>query len=151
MIQYAVKRSYAEMQEVIEKAKKDLNNAELKKEVNFRIGSFLHWVIDYYEWAKETNYVNFSDEGISFFSGLRYANNKLKHDSGIIQVYERTGGFSFPIQFPLRIEEVAFKWRKIQENSAKWKNQHRKYEEQISENDTIDIAKKALEILGLNF
>ena len=50
---------------------------------------------------------------ISFFSGLRYANNKLKHDPTVIQIYERTGGFSFPITFPLSIEKIEFKWGKI--------------------------------------
>ena len=42
--------------------------------------------------------------------GLRHANNKLKHDSIIHNVTQRTGGFSFPITFPICVEIVTFKF-----------------------------------------
>ena len=46
MFRYAIDKSFAEMQETLEQAEQDLNNETLKKEVNFRIGTFLHWVFD---------------------------------------------------------------------------------------------------------
>lgn len=48
MFQYAIEKSYDEMCLVFKLAKEDLNNDELKKEMNFRIGTFLHWLLDYY-------------------------------------------------------------------------------------------------------
>ena len=54
MLQYALKKSFEEMQTVIKLAEKDLNNDNLKKEVNYRVGTFLHWLIDYYEWLEKT-------------------------------------------------------------------------------------------------
>ncbi len=49
MIEYALRQSYEEMKTTLTDAKYDLNNDELKKAVNYRVGTFLHWLIDSYE------------------------------------------------------------------------------------------------------
>lgn len=141
MLRYALNKSFEEMQAVIKLAESDLNNDELKKEVNYRVGTFLHWLLDYYEWLEKTQKGKLNKNDISFFSGLRYANNKLKHDPDVIQIYERTGGFSFPIIFPLSIEKIEFKWGRIHagENS-KYQNQ---YENYVTYIDGVRAAKSA--------
>lgn len=59
---------------------------------------------------------------------MRYANNKLKHDPKVIQVYELTGGLSFPIEFPLNCEAIAFRWGNINsDEKGKFKNQYNNY------------------------
>lgn len=83
-----------------------------------------------------------------FFSGLRYANNKLKHDPTVIQIYERTGGFSFPITFPLSIEKIEFKWGKIDvEKNPKRQNQYNNYITYIEGKEIIIVSQKALKRL----
>lgn len=50
MLKYALSKSFSEMKSAIEVAAQELNNNELKKEVNFRVGTFLHWLLDTYEY-----------------------------------------------------------------------------------------------------
>lgn len=147
MLKYALDKSFEEMQITIEHAEQDLNNDKLKKEVNYRVGTFLHWLLDNYEWIEKTHTVCFEKEEKAFFSGLRYANNKLKHDTNVIQLYERDGGFSFPISFPFSSEIITFKWINIEEKDNRYKKQHENYAHFINEQEIVPISKKALEIL----
>lgn len=146
MFEYALSRSYEEMKFALSSALYDLNNEELKKEVNYRVGSFLHWSIDYYERLEKG--ANICADHKSFFSGLRYANNKLKHDLNSIQVYQRTGGFSFPLSFPFSIPSIEYKWYAFQyEPNKKYINQFNNYKLFISDKQIIEIADKALIII----
>lgn len=146
MFEYALSRSYEELKSVISSASTDLNNEGLKKEVNYRVGSFLHWCMDYYERLEKN--ANICENHKSFFSGLRYANNKLKHDTSIIQVYRRTGGFSFPISFPFSMPSIEFKWYAFQyETNKKYINQFNNYKLFISDKQIIEIADKVLIII----
>lgn len=147
MLRYAIKKSFEEMQSVIELAKADLSNDELKKEVNYRAGTFLHWLLDYYEWLEKTYEKKLDKGDISFFSGLRYANNKLKHDPAVIQIYERTGGFSFPIKFPLTIEKIRFKWKIGIEEDTKYRNQYNNYITYIDRKEITNVSQEALKRL----
>lgn len=146
MFEYALKKSYEEMKSVLSVASNDLNNEELKKEVNYRVGSFLHWIMDCNERLEKTN---IRQEDKSFFSGLRYANNKLKHDPNTIQVYHRTGGVFFPLAFPKFIPQIEFKWYAFQsELNVKYKNQFKNYKLYISNNPILEIANKSLSIIN---
>ncbi len=132
----------------IKLAEKDLNNDNLKKEVNYRVGTFLHWLIDYYEWLEKTYVGSIDKSDIAFFSGLRYANNKLKHDPTVIQIYERTGGVSFPVTFPLVIEKIEFKWGKIDlEENPKYQKQYNNYITYIGGKEIITLSQQALKQL----
>lgn len=150
MFIYAIMHSHSELQKAIQSAEKDFNNDEVKKEVNFRTGSFLHWIIDYYEWLERTYDIQLGPDEKAFFSGLRYANNKLKHDPEIIQLYDCTGGVSFPISFPLYIEAIRYVWKNIPcENSSQWENQHKNYLTYVSNKEILMVAHKALKILNI--
>ncbi len=79
---------------------------------------------------------------------MRYANNKLKHDPKVIQVYERTGGFSFPIEFPFCCEAIAFCWGNIEsEENGKFINQYNNYVKHIKEKKILMISNEALKRL----
>lgn len=146
MIEYALNQSCDEMKTTLSDAKHDLNNDDLKKAVNYRVGTFLHWLIDSYERLEKLADVSQDDK--SFFSGLRYANNKLKHDLNTIKIYKRTGGFSFPISFPMSIPAIEFKWSVYEnEANAKYKNQFDNYVRFIQDTDIIEISEKALSII----
>lgn len=136
------------MQSSINAATSDLNNEELKKDVNYRVGTFLHWLFDTYEYLQSIGENPLSQNEKAFFSGLRYANNKLKHDVNVIQLYERKGGFSFPMHFPFASEIITFRWTEIEEGeNSQWKKQHKKYQDHISHEEIIPTAEKALSLL----
>ncbi len=67
MYKYAVTTSYSEMEKIIKVAEEDLNNEELKKEVNYRVGTFLHWLLDYYEYIEKTCNQKISENDSLFF------------------------------------------------------------------------------------
>lgn len=151
MLDYALRRSFEEMKATLLAAKNNLNDNDIKEEVNYRVGTFLHWLIDNYERLEKVKGVNkINDDIKSFFSGLRYANNKLKHDSDTINIYHRTGGFSFPFSFPLSIPEILFKWRVYDnEINEKYKKQHENYVSFIQDNEIIEVSEKALTIIDV--
>lgn len=145
MFIYGINKSFDELKEVLEKANADLNDEKLKKEVNFRLGTFLHWIVDCYDRLPREE---IGQQERSFFSGLKYANNKLKHDPSIVKMCQRTGGFSFPMEFPLCIPEIAFCWGDIPfENNKKYQAQFKKYGCHISGKEVLPIAEQALKIV----
>ncbi|TYC87113.1 hypothetical protein FXB42_05480 [Acetobacterium wieringae] len=148
MFEYALRKSYEEMIAVIRIAEEDLNNEELKKEVNFRVVNFLHCLFDYYERLEKNEEILIDCNDKQFFSGLRYANNKLKHDPSVLKVYQRTGGFSFPIEFPLIIEKITFNWDAITEDeNPRNQKQYQNYIAHIQGKEIIRVSKDALERL----
>ena len=148
MLTYALNKSFIEMDLAINAATQNLNSNELKKDVNYRVGTFLHWLLDTYEYLQNIKENPLSQNEKAFFSGLRYANNKLKHDVNVIQLYERTGGCSFPMQFPFVSEIITFRWTEIkEEKNPKWKKQHKNYQDHISHKEIISITEKALSLL----
>ncbi len=61
MLDYALRRSFEEMKTTLFNAGNDLNSEELKKEVNFRVGTFLHWLIDNYKRLEKLTVINKDD------------------------------------------------------------------------------------------
>ena len=148
MIEYALRQSYEEMKTILIDAENDLNNDELKKAVNYRVGTFLHWLVDSYDRLELEQLADISKDDKSFFSGLHYANNKLKHDINTIKIYQRTGGFSFPTSFPLSIPAIEFKWCVYaNEYNAKYLNQFNNYVRFIQDTDILQTSEKALSII----
>jgi hypothetical protein len=146
MIQYALNRSYEEMKATLANARKDLNNDNLKKEVNYRVGTFLHWLIDCYDRLPKQAVANPADK--SFFSALHYANNQLKHDLNTIKIYERIGGYKFPIKFPRSIPAIEFRWCKyLVEPNPRYQQQHENYVSFVQDKEIITIADRALSII----
>lgn len=148
MLTYALNKSFMEMDLAIKAATHNLNSDELKKDVNYRVGTFLHWLLDTYEYLQSIGENPLSQNEKAFFSGLRYANNKLKHDVNVIQLYERKGGFSFPMHFPFASEIITFRWTEIEEGeNSQWKKQRKKYQDHLSHEEIIPTAEKALSLL----
>ena len=135
-----------ELEEVLAMAKKDLNNPDLKNELSYRLGSCLHWIMDYQERVK-TSFNDIPDEVISYFSALGYANNQLKHEVTLTRLYQRTGGFSFPISFPLVIPGIRFVWSLGSENQTGHANQLANYKKHFDNNDVMKTIENTLNIL----
>lgn len=66
------------------------------------LSATIHALIDYAD-----KYLDIRNEKIK---ACRYANNTLKHNESLISHKEITGGFSFPISFPLCIEKIEVVW-----------------------------------------
>ena len=144
LLEYALFKSYNELNCSVMAAKSDLNKPELMKEVGFRLGTCLHWLIDVWE-RVESKCIDNSHK--SYFSAFRYANNKLKHEVTLVELQQRTGGFSFPIHFPHVIPAVTIKWVKLDLGESKNKGQHNNYQNLLQGKEIIETVNSAKEIV----
>ena len=103
-----INKSYAEFNDIYELAIKYLNDNDVKFNFIYKTTILIHWLLDVIDKKQIISLVQGNEQ--EFLRGLRHANNKLKHDSIIHNVTQRTGGFSFPITFPLSVEIVTFKF-----------------------------------------
>lgn len=79
MFGHALHKSYDELYFAIVIAKNNLNNDEIKIDVNYRLGTCLHWMMDLWERVEDNDEIQISQEHKTLFSAFRYANNELKH------------------------------------------------------------------------
>lgn len=66
------------------------------------LAASIHALIDYAD-----KYLDTHDERIK---ACKYANNTLKHNGSLVSHKEITGGFSFPISFPISFEKIEVVW-----------------------------------------
>jgi len=109
--------SYDELCKCIVSARKDLNNHELKIEVNRYLGTCLHWLMNAWERVDKTQV---DDGHIAYMDLFRYANNALKHDTLLVELHDRVGGFSFPMTWPMIIPEISYVWVGLELNNKRF-------------------------------
>lgn len=105
LFRLALKTSYSELVKCIEMAKEYPNAEHRNEEVNYRLGTCLHWLLDYLE-------RNVSSNTESLVSAFKFANNQLKHEKSLINLYDMTGGIEFSessFEFPFSSEEFEFR------------------------------------------
>lgn len=142
MFERALRSSYREFIDAYEHVKTDHNNAELRKDLDFKLGSVLHWIIDCWERVKtESNNIN--AETIAYFSALKYANNQLKHNVTLTELHQISGGISFPISFPLTIPPIRYVWSISTNESDLYKNQVKNYRKYLEHKDVMETITKA--------
>jgi hypothetical protein len=145
MFVYNFEQSCDELFAVLKDAKNDLNNSDLKKDLNFRLSNFLHSLIDY--WERIENDVEIDSEERRQLSAFRYAQNELKHGIEVVSLYERSGGFSFPIHFPMSIPDIIYRWASLKVSNPKFEKQHKNYEDLLQgENliSSVETVKKMI-------
>jgi len=147
MFTFALQNSFEELKVSITCAERDLHNDELKKEVNYRLGTYLHWMMNLWERIEKNEVIQIAQEHKSLISAFRYANNELKHGKSLVTLYQRTGGFSFPISFPLVIEAIAFKWAKLEMSNKGHESQFTNYQLYLEGKQIIDTIIDAKEIV----
>ena len=147
MFTLALQKSFDELITIIEKATSDLNNNELKTEVNYRLGTYLHWMMDFWERIEGDSIHSITQEHKSLCSAFRYANNELKHGKNLVTLYQRTGGFSFPIRFPLTIERIEFKWAVLELSKKSYESQFLNYQTLLEEKPLLDTIIEAKEVV----
>lgn len=57
----------------------------------------------------------------------RYVNNTIKHVAGYVTHKEVTGGLTFPISFPIELEEIKVVWRNDADLECRHKDQKNAY------------------------
>ncbi|MPM83133.1 hypothetical protein SDC9_130196 [bioreactor metagenome] len=119
--------NFSNLRIVIEEARKDLNSPEKKQKVFDSLNNTIHSLLDYWERVKKSS--NISAETKKRMRAFAYANNKLKHEYDLISIQDRKGGFSFPIIFPLEIEEVRYEWSDLDYIPRKNSNQENDFQQ----------------------
>lgn len=147
MFGYALRKSYDEFCSVVDCSKNDLNNDEIKKDVNYRLGTCLHWMMDLWERVASDEETQILQEHKALFSAFRYANNELKHGKTLVTLYQRTGGVSFPISFPLEIPPIAFRWAEIDLSLPKYESQFKHYQDLLEGKDIVETVQDALHLI----
>ena len=145
LFKFSLDESFNEMCLNIEQLNKKRTDKEYLLESNYRIGTFIHWIIDYYDRLKECKKINGSDK--EFFSGIKFLNNALKHEKSIIKISQIQGGMTFPTTFPTCIPKFHFEFIKLNLTNKKYEHQYELYCKYIFEKDVIEICEKALKIL----
>ena len=121
------------------------------KECFFAIGTALHWVTDSIDRIPEKQ---IKDEHKKIFSGLRFANNCLKHNRTFIKAHEAKG-HTYPYDYPydygthfiwLSLDEVDV-WDSKEKQRANYKNNFEGKNVFVTMSDIVNIIKEYYEIL----
>jgi len=144
MFKYCLDRSFDELCSSIEACGNDLNNPELKIEVSYRLGTCLHWLINSLERIVKNK---ICETHKPYISALRYANNKLKHDVMLIELYQRSGGFTFPIRLTFIIPAITFRWLTLENSNSKYQEQFNNYKTFLQGKDLIETITEAKDII----
>lgn len=146
LFQQSIDNSMIELKKALELAEQDSNNSQLRVELNYRLGTMLHWIMVYWERLTK-KYPEIPEETKSFFSALNYANNQMKHEPTLTEFTQRSGGFSFPISFPLTIMAIQFIWHLNSNNSTRYENQRANFEKYLEHKEVIVTISEAIKIL----
>ena len=141
---YAMTTSFESMKEkmqIILQTNVYTNNEE--NELFLVVGTCLHCIVDYADRVNKR--IKLKTKDIKLLSSFRYANNSLKHSIEVKELTKQTGGFSFPISFPLKIPERKVVW-KIVDNGDK-ENQMKNYKNCLEGKDVIDTCEDFISAL----
>lgn len=132
MLLYSMNKAYDELVKVL--------NSPDEKEVYFRFGSCLHWVIDCYD---RLPHKREEQEMAWFFEALRGANNCLKHNRMLRKLEKAVGRKTYPSKYP-NAYGVYYLWENIEKMKGMKHCQQKAYQEMLYEKKISDSMKKAI-------
>ncbi len=147
LFERALRSSYREFVSAYELVIEDHNNTELRKDLDFKLGSVLHWIINYWERIERT-YGNLPADTVAYLNAFKYANNQLKHNVALTELHQISGGFSFPISFPLTILPITYIWAIDSTSRDSFRNQAANYKKYLEHKDVMETITKAMHDLG---
>ena len=136
MLLYSMNKAYEELK----CAMIEYNTNE--KEVYFRLGSCLHWIMDCYERVKEI----VPEEQKILFLSLAAANNAQKHLKEFEKMSVITGN-GYPKQYPKRYG-VKYTWKSLEEVPLNSRTEKKLYQEKLLGRNimkTLTEAKRQIE------
>ncbi len=136
------------MNKAIEEARKAMEDTDKnEKEVYYRVGSALHWIVDCFDRVREVK-IKISSEDEKYRMALHAANNALKHRPELLKLHKRTGGTRFPMRFPCHFLASYYAWESIDAVSLNYEKQKEAYRSLMQGRDirlTFDNAKNMIE------
>lgn len=121
MLLYSMNKAIEEAREAMEATEKD------EKEIYYRVGTALHWIVDCFDRISEVKIpISSSDE--SYRIALHAANNALKHRPELLKLHQKTGGMTFPMRLPIHFIASYYIWASIDAvtlNNAKQKGPYK--------------------------
>ena len=146
LFKYSLEKSFNEL---CSSVKADSKNPVSMQEIQFRLGTCLHWMINSWERIKQTSNINRSDDHNSYFSALEYANNQLKHSVKLVELSQTAvKGHTFPMRFPCRLGTIFFKWAELKPNK---RDQFANYQGLLQGKDIIVTMQQGKDIVFCYF
>lgn len=109
------------------------------KYIDAYLAATIHALIDYAD-----KYLDKDDEKIQ---ACRYANNSLKHHSSLITHKEITGGFSFPVEFPLYSEKIEVVWNYDSSVKVRHKEQQIAFENHFAGKAILETLRPIMQLI----
>ena len=101
------------MNKAIEEARKAMEDTDKnEKEVYYRVGSALHWIVDCFDRVCEVK-IKISPKDEDYRMALHAANNALKHRPELLKLHKKTGGTRLPMRFPCHFLAIYYVWDSI--------------------------------------
>lgn len=135
MLLYSMNKAYDELCEVIDDTKAE------EKDVYFKLGSCLHWIIDCLDRIKEI--LKPSDKKL--FLALSAANNALKHVKEFESAEQETG-YGYPRRYP-HYYGKKYLWKNLDDVPLKSVYEKRLYQEVLCGNIIINALKEARDMI----
>ena len=146
---YCLNKAYDELEIAIENANDNLNSKLIILEVEFRLGNFLHALINYWERLEKTEDVIICPADKKLLSAFKHATNRLKHEPMLVKLHKLEGGFTFPVVFPLIIPPITFHWsidnipiKRFEKQLENYKNLLQEKEIMVSVKNVMGVVEK---------
>lgn len=135
MLLYSMNRALEELQETLEQNRTD------RKEIYYRLGTCLHWIIDCYDrLPKEFQ----EKDSAEWFDGIRGANNALKHERLLNQLEIPAGGKRYPYRYAYSYT-VTYKFGELVETAKTIPKQERGYKKHIMGKVVLQVLKHTVD------
>lgn len=145
MLLYSMNRAIEETREAIRDTEKS------EKEMYYRIGSALHWIVDCFDRVHEAK-IQISPDDERYRMALHAANNALKHRPELICLHRETGGgMRLPIRLSVRLSASFYVWGSLDNVTLKCKNQKQEYDKLLKNKKIDEIYEQVSKIIESYF
>lgn len=119
------------------------------KYINAYTMAVLGAIAAYYDTVKAPQSGSNQKKEEKMILACKYANNMLKHDPTIVTHVRSSGGLSFPMSFPVSIEEIEVVW-KWQDFNSRHPEQKAAFQELFADKPVLDTLQQVLMHLGID-
>ena len=120
---------------------------EDEKEVFYRVGTAIHWIVDCFDRIREV--VGLTQENEKLLSAYHCANNALKHCVDFTKPHKKNYGYDYPYDYPIEFQ-VFYVWKDLSDVSLRYAKQKDEYQRQLCGKhiqSTIEETRKEINAL----